>query len=452
MRIKLRVSLFLFCLLQLTFGYAQNLLVGTPDDHSPSFTLQQCIDYGLKHQPQVQQALIGQTIARINNAINLADWWPKVNATGNFTHYFKLPTSLVNTAPTGPPLIVPEQTGVYNTLIPGAGVTQNIFTPQLLYASSTTKLYVEQARQVTDSAKIQLVSALSKSFYTLLLTLEQVNILKEDTLRLGRSYTDAYHQYVGGIVDETDYQQANISLNNSKAQLKQANENIIPQYALLKQLMGYKPEDQFHIVSDTVTMLKSIEIDTTKQLKYEKRIEYKQLQTAKALQQKLTNYYKWYYLPSISGFYNYNYVYENNSFSQLFSTAYPNSYFGFSLNIPVFTGFFRVNNLRKSKLQEKLLDWNETSLKSSIYVQYTTAMANYKGNLYNLKVLKQNVAMARRVYFVVDLQYKQGIVPYLNMITAESNLITSEINYLNALFQLLSSKIDIETAMGDISY
>jgi outer membrane protein TolC len=60
--------------------------------------------------------------------------------------------------------------------------------------------------------------------------------------------------------------------------------------------------------------------------------------------------------------------------------------------------------------------------------------------------------MAKRVYFVVDLQYKQGVVAYLNVITAESNLITAEINYTNSLFQLLSSKIDLQKAMGDITY
>jgi outer membrane protein, multidrug efflux system len=38
------------------------------------------------------------------------------------------------------------------------------------------------------------------------------------------------------------------------------------------------------------------------------------------------------------------------------------------------------------------------------------------------------------------------------VITAETNLITSEINYLNALFNVLSNKIDLEKAMGIISY
>ena len=68
----------------------------------------------------------------------------------------------------------------------------------------------------------------------------------------------------------------------------------------------------------------------------------------------------------------------------------------------------------------------------------------------NWKLMKENVTRAKNVYRIVSLQYKEGIVAYLNMIVAESNLIASEIGYTNALFQLLSSKIDVEKAMGVI--
>ena len=103
-------------------------------------------------------------------------------------------------------------------------------------------------------------------------------------------------------------------------------------------------------------------------------------------------------------------------------------------------------------MEQKIIDWNTVDLKSQIYKEYTTALGNYKGNLYNLQLLQKNVNMAKRVYFVVTLQYKQGIVPYLNVITAESNLISSEISYLNALFQVMSNKIDLQKAMGNITY
>jgi outer membrane protein TolC len=60
--------------------------------------------------------------------------------------------------------------------------------------------------------------------------------------------------------------------------------------------------------------------------------------------------------------------------------------------------------------------------------------------------------MARNVYEIVTLQYQQGVVAYLNVITAEENLITSEIGYLNALFTVLSNKVDLQKAMGFITY
>jgi outer membrane protein TolC len=409
-------------------------------------TLKQCIDYALIHQPFINEANINVDVAKTTNAISLAGWLPQVNSSGTLTHYIQRTNSNITTTTQG------FSSNSVNTFVPGVAVSQAIFSPGLLYASKSAPLYVKQAQQATDSTKIFVVSSVSKTFYTLLNTLEQINVFKEDTARLGRSLRDAYIQYKGGIVDETDYEQAAITLNNSKAQLKQANENVVPQYASLKRLMGFPPEKQFNVVFDTLQMRNAIQIDTTEQLQYEKRIELQEIRTSEDLQSQLQNYYRFSWLPTLSAFYNYNLYFANNNYNNLLSNSYPSSLVGLSFSIPIFTGFARLNNERKAKLQQQIIHWNETDLRSQINVEYTSALANYKGNYYNLQLLQRNVALARRVYFVVELQYKQGIVPYLNVITAESNLITSEINYLNALFQVLSNKIDLQKAMGNISY
>jgi len=418
-------------------------------DSSMYLTLGQCIDYAFKHQPALQQALINQSITKTSNAISLSGWYPQVSLGGNLTHYNQLPTSFFTDTSGN---IVKQHSGIVNTAIPALTLSQVIFNPSLLYAAKSSHLYTEQAEQITDSAKIDLVVSVSKAFYNLLLNLEQINVLKEDTARLSKNLADAYHQYMGGIVDMTDYQEAAISLNNSKAQLKQATENVIPQYAALKQFMGWPPKSQFNVNFDTAQMKQDIFIDTTLTLSYENRIEFKLLQSTKNLQHQVTNYYRQAWLPSVSGFLNYDFEYENNNLAALYANLYPYSYIGLSISLPIFTGFYRVNNIKRSKLQEQLLDWSQESLKSQIYTEYTTALANYRGNLYNLYALQENVTMAKNVYDIVTLQYQQGVVAYLNVITAESNLITSQIGYLNALFQVLSNKVDLQKAMGIIYY
>ena len=429
---------------------AQNL--PSRADSLPVYSLDRCLSYALRHQPGLNQSIVNREIVRTTNAINLSGWMPQLSITGNLLHYNQLPTTLTpNTAnPSGPP--VPAHTGVYNTAIPEFTASETIFSPQLFYAASSAPLTAELADQATDSAKISLIVNVSKAFYNLLLTLEQVNVLREDTARLGRNVVDTYHQYVGGIVDETDYQQAVITLNNSLGQLKQETENIAPAYAILKQTMGCPPEDQFSVTFDTTRMMEDIVCDTLEPVHYDRRIEYRQLMTEKSLQHRQTAADWLSLLPSVSVFYNYFYEYESNPASDLFKTAYPYSYVGLSFSLPLFTGFSRAETIARSRLEEENLDWAEANLRSEINTEYREALAGYKSNLYNWRLLQDNRARAQDVYRIVSLQYKQGVVSYINLIVAESNLITAESGYVNALFQLLSSKIDLEKATGDIPY
>src|SRR5258705_5057264 len=250
-------------------------------DTIESFTLDQCIDYAFKHQPGLNRAYVNQAITKTTNAINVSGWYPQVSVGGNFTHYFEWPTAVTRDSQNNAAIKV--HTGVVNTFIPALSVTQAIFSPDLVYASKTAKLFIKQSEQITDSAKIGLVSIVSKSFYNLLLTIAQIEVLKEDTALLAKTYNDAYNQYIAGLVDMTDYQQAAITLNNAKALLNQAVENVVPQYATLKQFMGYPPRNRFNVIFDTLQMKNDISFDTTQELVFERRIEYQMLQTSKTL-------------------------------------------------------------------------------------------------------------------------------------------------------------------------
>ena len=416
------------------------------DSNTTVLSLADCIRFALKNQPALNQALIDESIARTNNAIALSGWLPQVNGTATYQHYFQRPTAFS----TFSGVLTPVLTGVYNYSIPSVTASQTLFSTDVLLAAKSAKLNTLGAKQAVVSAKINLVSGVSKAFYDLLLSIEQISVYKEDTARLRKNQVDAYNRYKSGIVDKVDYKQATISLNNALSQLRNATEAVQAKYAVLKQLMGFTYGIRFTVHFDTTQMMQEIYIDTNARLEFEKRIEYQALQTAKRMQRETTLYYQLGFLPSLSAYYSYSHEFENNRFSDLYSRAYPYSLFGLQLNIPIFTGFRRVGNMHKAKLQEQRTDWDEVNLRLAIYTQYSQAMAGYKSNLYYLRQQGENVEMAREVYNIVKLQYREGVKAYLDVIIAESDLQTSEINYLNALFQVIESKIDLEKAMGDI--
>jgi len=135
----------------------------------------------------------------------------------------------------------------------------------------------------------------------------------------------------------------------------------------------------------------------------------------------------------------------------LYNQSFPSAYAGLTLSIPIFQGTKRLQNLAKARLEVERTDLDLINTRNVINTQYIQALASYKSNYNNWQVLKQNVDLAKDVYNVVSLQYREGIKTYLDVIVAQSDLRTAELNYFNALFQVLSSKIDLEQSMGKIS-
>lgn len=89
-------------------------------------------------------------------------------------------------------------------------------------------------------------------------------------------------------------------------------------------------------------------------------------------------------------------------------------------------------------------------LKNQINTEYALATASYNANLIDWKTSKDNVDLSKEVYDTIKLQYDEGIKTYLDLMTAETDLKTSQLNYLNALYALLSSKLDVQKALGTV--
>ena len=407
-------------------------------------TLINCIDYALAHQPEIQQSLLDEQITDHEINSRLADWFPQLNINMNLTHNYKLPQSVVGG--------VPVVTGLLNTSAAQFSLTQTIFDRDVFLASSTSSEIRDLVKQRTAFSKINVITVVSKAFYSVLFTQEQIALLDEDVLRLEQSVKDTYNQYKGGVVDKTDYERATIALNNAVAEKKQSEELLKSRYAFLKEQMGYQSDAGLVLEFDTTKMQSEAFIDTTLKLNYQNRIEFQILQSRIDLQKANLNYYDLSFIPSLSAFGNYNFFYQNDRLSRLYNHSYTNSNIGLQLSLPFSLGGKQIQEIQQASLELKRTDYDIKSLKDSINTEYITAMGEYKSNLNNYKLLKENLNLAKDVYNTIQLQYKSGIKTYLDVITAETDLRTTQANYNNALFQLLSSKLDIQRALGIIQY
>jgi outer membrane protein TolC len=327
-----------------------------------------------------------------------------------------------------------------------------LFNRDVFLASRTRRDAELQARQNTVATKIDITVEVTKAFYDILATQQQIKVAEENIVRLEKSLSDAYYQYKAGVVDKTDYKRATISLNNTKASLKANRDVLTAKKEYLKYLMGYPVKESLAIVYDSLAMERQASLDTALPLDFSRRIEYQSLQTQRNLQVANLRYQKLAFIPTISLNGQYNFNYFNDNFSKVYANNFPNSYVALTAAFPIFQGGKRRFNIKAAEWQVTRVDWDIVNTKNSINSEYATALANYKANLANYQASKENVALAQEVYDVLDLQYRNGIKTYLEVITAQTDLRTAQINYFNALYQLLSSKTDVQRALGQITY
>ncbi|HEY8930723.1 MAG TPA: TolC family protein [Mucilaginibacter sp.] len=410
-------------------------------------TLNQCVAFALRNQPAVRQAAIDAQINERDIRIGLSDWLPQVNGSGEYQHYFKGSPSSTTTSGATP--VAGAVNNEFSLL--GLQASQVIYNNDVLQAAKAAKYSREYYKENYLSSQINVVSDVSKAFFDVLLSQKQLDILNEDIVRLQRSLKDAYNRYQAGVTDKIDYKQATISLNNSIASRKATAEAINSKLAYLKQIMGITSEHNLILSYDSTRYETEAVIDTNQKLDVNNRIEYRLLRTQKNLEVVNVNYYRYGFLPSLSAVGSYNWIYLSNKFSTLYNNSYPSAYAGLSLALPIFTGTKRLQNLAKARLQVDRTDLDIENRANSINTEYVQALAGYKSSYTSYQLIRQNVDLAKDVYKIVSLQYREGIKTYLDVIVAQSDLRTAELNYYNALFQLLSSKIDLEKALGTLS-
>src|SRR5688572_28645663 len=257
---KLLFPVFFILLFSPFFVLAQS---NQKDSLLQEVTLKSAIDYAMVRQPVIRQSLLAQEILESTIKSRLADWYPQINFGYTMQHNF-----IVQTAVIGGNLV---KLGVDNVSSGQFTVSQTIFNRDVFLARKSKTDVRLQAAQLTSSNKIDLAANVSKAFYDILATTQQINVTTANILRIERSLKDAFSQYQAGVADKIDYKRATIALNNSKA-TKRTNEELVGgKTAYLKMLMGYPDTARLLISYDSLELEKEIWLDTLQQPDYTKR-------------------------------------------------------------------------------------------------------------------------------------------------------------------------------------
>jgi len=442
------------------------------DAKSNSFSLQQSIDYAYKNSPNYLNAQSDVLMAKYKRKEVLGMAMPQIVASVDMKNFMKIPTSVLpnfvspavygglvqaGVAPYDPQKLSPDgyepiaaNFGTTFQAQAGASASLLVFSADYLIGLKATKEYISLMNINVNRSKADLVSQVSKAYYSVLVNKQRIALLDANITKLEKLLNETKAFNKQGFVEQIDVDRLEVAFNNLTTEKQKIERLISLSENVLKFQMGYTG-------SENLTLTDSLSISDKEDLSISKiditrRSEYQMLEVQQRLNNINVKRLKYGYLPSLVAYSSFNYSGQRNDL-KFFTKEhiwYPTALLGGTLSLSIFDGFQRHYQIQQAKLDFKKGENNLKNLQLAIELEGASAAVNYSNASSSLQVQKRNLDLAQNIYTVSQKKYEQGVGSNIEVINAQQSLKESQANYFNAVYDLLVYKIDYLKATGSL--
>ncbi len=424
-----------------------------PDTQRYNFTIQDCINYAYTHQDSVINAGLDIKSAEYKVKETIGIGLPQVKGSASFQDYLKIPTTLLPGQFFGQPegTFVPVQFGVKYQSSFGINADQILFDGSYLVGLKASRTYKELSIRKQIRSKIEVNVSVTKAYYQVLVSNEQLRLLNANVAQLKQQMDETMARNKQGFVEKIDVDRITVQYNN----LVTDRENTLRLLALNYQVLKFQMGMPIGYGIQLKDKLEDIKLDESASLNndtsfYHNRIEYNLAETGVALNELDLKRQKSQFFPKLKLNGAYTSSYQNNSFSNLYKMNFPSSYVGLALEVPIFNGLQRRNQVKQSEISVLKSKNDLVNAKNGLMLQASQANVNYINGLQSLNNQKRNMNLAEDVLRVSKIKYQQGVGSSIEVTQAQTDLETADNKYIQGLYDALVSKVDLDKAYGRI--
>jgi outer membrane protein TolC len=438
-------------------GLLFSLSLTAQDSAAHRFSVQQAVDYAMKNNVQVKNALLDVKIQDQTNRDFTSAAYPQINGNGTFIYNAKIPVSLVPGEFFGQPAgtFVPLKFGVKYAATGGVSLSQILFDGQVFVGLRARQTALDFSSKNVEITEELIKANIYKVYYQLVASRVQIELLDANIERLDKLLHDTRAIYKNGFGEKVDIDKVSVQLTNLQTERIKALNQISNGYYGLKLLIGMPVKDSLAL-TDTLSYDKVREglLDGST-FKYSDRKEYQYAELGIKLNQYNIKRYQLSMIPTLNlnGYYNKNA--QRNDFT-FFKGGSSNPWYSVSainlqLNIPIFHGFSTRAKIETARLQlQKSINERE-NLKLSIDNEIEVARNNFNSAIATLNFQKENMGLADTVYNQTKKKYEVGTGSQTEINAAQTDLKTAETNYIQALYDAIIAKVDYLKATGKLN-
>lgn len=371
--------------------------------------------------------------------------YPNISATGNYQRTLKKQVMVMDMG-MGDPLEI--EVGTSNNVSAGVTAAMPLVNAQLWQSLKLSALDVELAIEQARSSKISLVSQVKQSFYAVLLAKEAYTVYKEVYDNAQKNFEDVEKKYNVGKASEFEYLRAKVNVNNAEPEVFNAESSVELAIWQLKAIMGIDLNTELDVegeLKDYTEELTVMTLAASDTVSFENNTNLLQLRLQDEMLSRTIKMTKFQYIPTLSASFAYNYNAMGNTFDMSWN---PYSVVALSLNIPIFDGFSKRNNIRQYKKTQDILRLNIEDTERNLNI----ALENYRDQM-NTSVKRFTAAeatleMAQKSYDISEKMYEVGKATLVELNDAQLALTQAQLTMSQAIYQFMINKASIEELMG----
>lgn len=429
------------------------LILGLMTLTSPLFaqtklSLKECIDYGLKNNRNVRIGQIKEEVAGEQAREALSGYLPQVAASGTLDNNIKLQSTVIPAGTFGSTEARKLTMGTrYNSNVT-AQVDQVIFDQALLTGLKANRPNIANAELNSLKIKENIVYNVANSYYEVFVIEQQIALLKDNMDKTRQILGTLQLQLDNGVIKKVDFDRTKVSLNNIQSQLTLAESNLVYAQNQLKFQMGLPITEKIELSDNPLNQpFKLYEPGTAD---FSNLTDVKIQKMNMSLQEIEKSRIRAGYLPKVSMYGRYGTYAMGNNLGESWGNWMTFGAIGLKLNIPIFDSFKKDAQYKQANLnlisQEEQLKLNLQNYE----LQNNNAVTQLEKARLNLSSDDANVVLAKEVYDVTTLQYREGTIPLSDLLNAETSYKEAQTNYINSMLSYYKAKLGIEQSQGSL--
>ena len=342
------------------------------------------------------------------------------------------------------------EVGRWNTWSAGISAAMPLVNAQLWKSIKVSGLDVEMAVEKARSSRLDMVTQVKNAYFGTLLAKEAFNVYKEVYENAVKNLEEAQKKYDAQKSSEMELIRAKTTVANAVPNVYNAESSVILALWQLKAVLGVDLDMNIDIegrLSDYAQQM-FYDIHQYDEVDLDRNTTMKQLAIQAEMLAENIRIQQYAYIPSLSIAFNYSMNAMTNDFNFSEYRWTPYSYVGLSLNIPIFSGGKRYQQVRQAKNQHQQILLQQVNTERQLKIAIRQSLTTMETNMKSYYAAKDAVASAQKGYDIVEAAYGVGRSTLIELNDAQLALTQSQLAESQAIYNFVTAKAQLEQTLG----